>query len=122
MYSPQDQEGRIFGNLAKLPLLNRVGGNLLHSISILSNSLDIFTEKLVKGIVANKEKCENYIEGSLAMCTSLVPIIGYDKAASIAYESFKSGKTIREVMKEKKIIDDKTLQVILDPKNMIKPK
>ena len=103
-------------------MLPLIAHNLLHSISILSNSLDIFTEKLVKGIVANKEKCENYIEGSLAMCTSLVPIIGYDKAASIAYESFKSGKTIREVMKEKKIIDDKTLQVILDPKNMIKPK
>ena len=111
--------GSIFELNLMLPL---IAHNLLYSISILSNSLDIFTEKLVKGIVANKEKCENYIEGSLAMCTSLVPIIGYDKAASIAYESFKSGKTIREVMKEKKIIDNKTLQVILDPKNMIKPK
>ena len=46
---------------------------------------------------------ENYIEGSLAMCTSLAPIIGYDKASELAYEAFKTGKTIREIVLEKKI-------------------
>jgi len=103
-------------------MLPLIGHNLLYSIFILSNGLDVFTEKLILGIKANKEKCENYIEGSLAMCTSLAPIIGYDKAASIAYESFKSGKTIREIMKSKKLIDDKLLNDLLNPKNMIKPK
>ena len=69
----------------------------------------------------NKIKCENYIEGSLAMCTSLVPIIGYDAAAEIAHESFQTGKTIRQVVEEKNIIDRKVLYRVLNPKNMISP-
>ena len=56
------------------------------------------------------------------MCTSLAPIIGYDAAAEIAYEAFKTGKTIREVVLEKKLLDKKTLERVLNPKNMIKPK
>ena len=67
----------------------------------------MFTEKLMNDITANKVKCENYIEGSLAMCTSLAPIIGYDAAAKIAYEAFESGKTIREVILDKKLLDKK---------------
>ena len=82
----------------------------------------IFKEKLMDGITVNKVKCENYIEGSLAMCTSLAPIIGYDAAAEIAYEAFKTGKTIREVVLEKKLIDKKILDKVLNPKNMIQPK
>jgi fumarate hydratase class II len=111
------------GSILELNLmLPLIGHNLLYSISILSNALRIFENKLINGIKANKEKCENYIEGSLAMCTSLAPIIGYDAAAKIAYESFTTGKTIREVMEKKKIIDKTTLNNLLNPKNMIKPK
>ena len=69
-----------------------------------------------------KKKCEDYIEGSLAMCTSLAPVIGYDSAAEIAYEAYNSGKTIRQVLKDKKILSDKEISKILDPKSMIKPK
>ena len=56
------------------------------------------------------------------MCTSLAPILGYDEAAKIAYDAFKQDKTIREIVKERKILDDKTLNKVLDPKLMIKPK
>jgi len=111
------------GSILELNLmLPLIAHNLLYSISILSNSIKIFDKKLVKDIKANKEKCENYIEGSLAMCTSLAPIIGYDAAAQIAYEAFKSGKTIRTLVKEKNIMDLKTLDKVLNPNNMIKPK
>ena len=51
----------------------------------------------VAGIEANRERCESLVEQSLAMCTSLAPLIGYDKAADIAKESFKTGKTVRQV-------------------------
>ena len=56
------------------------------------------------------------------MCTSLAPVIGYDSAAEIAYEAYNSGKTIRQVLKDKKILSDKEISKILDPKSMIKPK
>ena len=111
--------GSIFELNLMLPL---IAHNLLYSISILSNSITNFKLKLLDGISANKLKCENYIEGSLAMCTSLAPILGYDEAAKIAYESFKTGKTIREVVKEKGILDSNVLDKVLDPKSMIKPK
>ena len=81
-----------------------------------------FNEKLLKGLRANKEQCENYIEGSLAMCTALVPEIGYDMAAEIAYEAYNQNKTIRQVVKEKKLISNKKLDRLLNPKAMIKPK
>ncbi|MBI45627.1 MAG: aspartate ammonia-lyase [Candidatus Marinimicrobia bacterium] len=110
------------GSVLELNLmLPLIAHNLLYSVSILSNSIYIFNDKLMKGISANKIKCENYIEGSLAMCTSLAPIIGYDAAADIAYESFNTGKTIREVVEEKNIIDKKVLNRVLNPQNMINP-
>lgn len=82
----------------------------------------IFKEKLMDDITANRVKCENYIEGSLAMCTSLAPIIGYDTASEIAHEAFKTGKTIREIVLEKKLLDKKIIDKILNPKNMLEPK
>jgi len=110
------------GSVLELNLmLPLIAHNLLYSIFILSNSIEVFDNKLIQGLSANKIKCENYIEGSLAMCTSLAPIIGYDEAAEIAYESFKTGRTIREVVEEKNIIDKKILNKVLDPNNMINP-
>ena len=94
----------------------------MQSIQILSNASIMFTEKLVDGLIADEKKCNNYIEGSLAMCTSLVPEVGYDKAAQIAYEAFKKNKTIREVLKDNKILSDEKIEKLLDLKLMIKPK
>ena len=111
------------GSILELNLmLPLIAHNLLYSIFILSNAMTVLKLKLMDGITANKSVCENYIEGSLAMCTSLAPIIGYDEAAKIAYEAFKTGKTIREVVLEKKLIDQKIIDKVLDPKNMIQPK
>ena len=111
------------GSVLELNLmLPLIAHNLLYSVNILSNSMIVFKEKLMDHISANKEKCENYIEGSLAMCTSLAPIIGYDAAAKIAYEAFKSGKTIREIALEQKILEEEELEKVLDPNNMIHPK
>ncbi|SVC95018.1 uncharacterized protein METZ01_LOCUS347872, partial [marine metagenome] len=81
----------------------------------------MFTNKLLKDLKANEEICTSYIEGSLAMCTSLAPIIGYDRAAEIAHKAYKSGKTVREVSLEENILDKKELDILLDPENMTKP-
>ena len=55
------------------------------------------------------------------MCTSLAPIIGYDKAADIAKESFKTGKTVRQVALERKLADEATLDKALDARRMTQP-
>ena len=111
--------GSIFELNLMLPL---IAHNLLFSLEILSNSINIFCNKLLKDLRANTKKCNDYIEGSLAMCTSLVPIVGYDKAAEIAYEAYNKNKSIREVLQEKKMFTKKEIDKLLNAELMIKPK
>ena len=94
---------------------------LLEAISFSASVARAFTEKCVVGIEANKERCEEMVEKSLAMVTALAPVIGYDAAARIAKESFTSGKTVREVAKAHKVLPEDKLKKILDPWHMTKP-
>ena len=64
---------------------------------------------------ANPEACEAAVEKSLAMVTSLNPHIGYERAAALAKEAFKTGKTIRQLCQEQKILPDNVLDEALDP-------
>ena len=70
---------------------------------------------------ANAEACEASVEKSLAMCTSLNPYVGYETAAALAKEAFKTGKTIRELCTEKNILPPAELQKALDPWSMTEP-
>ena len=81
----------------------------------------VFADRTVAGIEANRERCESLVEQSLAMCTSLAPKIGYDKAADIAKESFKTGKTVRQVALERKLMSEAELNRVLDPRRMTQP-
>jgi len=94
---------------------------LLEAITFSASVAKAFTEKCVVGIEANKQHCEEMIEKSLAMVTSLAPVIGYDAAAKIAKESFTTGKTVREVARAHKVLPDDKLDKILDPWRMTEP-
>jgi len=80
-----------------------------------------FSAKCIEGIKANEERCKSLIEESLAMCTALAPAIGYEAAAKIAKDAYKTGKTVRQVAKEQKVLPDKKLAQLLDPWRMTKP-
>jgi fumarate hydratase class II len=95
--------------------------NLLQSIELLSRAATVFADRCVIGIEANRDRCEGLVEQSLAMATSLAPLIGYDKAAEIAKESFKTGKTVRQLASEKKLLDAAALEKALDAKRMTSP-
>jgi fumarate hydratase class II len=95
--------------------------NVLQSIALLSRAARVFADRSVAGLEANKQRCESLVEQSLAMCTSLAPIIGYDKAADVAKESFKTGKTVRQVAQERKFMSDADLDKALDAKRMTQP-
>ncbi|MFQ5738867.1 MAG: class II fumarate hydratase [Acidobacteriota bacterium] len=92
--------------------------NLLQSIELLSNGCRVLAEKCVDGIEANRERCEQMIEKSLAMVTSLAPAIGYDRAAEIAKEAYRTGRTVREVASEKNVLPDDELEKALDARGM----
>ena len=115
----QGAQGSYFELNVMMPM---IASNILESIKILSTGANTFNDKLLVDLKANKEICTGYIEGSLAMCTSLVPIIGYDKAAEIAYKAYKQNKTVREVALEENILSKEEINKLLDHKNMIKSK
>lgn len=94
--------------------------NLLQSINLLATSARNFAEQCIKGIKATTRGPE-MVERGLAICTSLAPVIGYDAAASIAKEAAKTGRTIREVAREKTNLSEADLERILDPASMTKP-
>ncbi|MFL2988537.1 MAG: class II fumarate hydratase [Candidatus Neomarinimicrobiota bacterium] len=110
--------GGVFELNLMLPL---IGSNILESINLLSNGMNMFRTKLLDDLQANEEKCIGYIEDSLAMCTTLAPIIGYDKAAKIAKKAYKTNKTVRQISLEEKVLSEDELQKILDPYSMISP-
>ena len=106
------------GNLDLNVMMPVMAHNLLESIHLLSNVVRLFADRCVAGIIANRERCESLIEKSLAMVTSLAPIIGYDLAADIAKESAKTGRTVREICREQKILSEEKLVEALDPLKM----
>ena len=109
------------GNFELNVMMPVMAHNLLESIRLLANVVDVFCDKCVTGIVANEERCRELVELSMAMVTSLAPIIGYDRAAEIAKESAKTGRTVREIAREQKVLPEKELERALDPVAMTKP-
>ncbi len=125
---------RVMGNDSTIAVCGGVGGQfqlnitmplmasvLLESAELMARCVDIFTKRCVEGLKANREKCESSVEQSLSMVTSLNPHIGYEKAAALAKEAFKTGKTIRELCIEQNVLPPETLEEALDPMKMTRP-
>lgn len=110
--------GGVFELNLMLPV---IAHNLLQSIDILNGACNMFKVKLVDNLEADEKACADYIEGSLAMCTSLAPVIGYDKAAHLAHIAYETGKTVREVAMEENILPEDDLKRLLDPVSMTGP-
>jgi fumarate hydratase class II len=109
------------GNLELNVMMPMMAHNILESIRLLVNVTRIFQDKCVSGIEANRARCEELVEYSMAMVTSLAPIIGYDRAAEIAKESAKTGKTVRAICMECHVLPEADLIRALDPVEMTKP-
>src|SRR6187399_1069275 len=100
-----------------VPLLAR---NLLDSIRLLTSASQLFAEKCVDGIEANRENNERYAELTLSAAAALNPYIGYDKAGEIVKEAAASGRSLREVARDAGV-DEATLDEALDYRKMAKP-
>jgi fumarate hydratase class II len=108
--------GGVFGNFELNTMLPVIAYNLLQSIELLTNATRVFTKRCVTGLEADAGRAEGNVEKSLAMCTGLVPAIGYDKAAQIAKVAYQTDRTVREVAAELSGLDEKTLNELLDPR------
>ena len=97
------------GNFELNVMLPVAAYNLLQSIDLMAASATVLEQKCLQGVTANRERCAANIEQSLALVTGLVPIVGYDQAAAIAHEAHRTGKTIREVVRQQNLVDNETL-------------
>jgi fumarate hydratase, class II len=109
------------GNFELNVMMPVMAHDFLESIRLLANAANVLCDKCVVGIVANKERCAELVELSMAMVTSLAPKIGYDRAAEIAKESAATGKTVRQICRERKILPEQELERALDPIKMTEP-
>ena len=96
--------------------------NILESVRLLANASSLFASRCVQGIVANKDRCGELVELSMAMVTALSPLIGYDRAAKIAQESAKTGRTVRQVCRDEHVLPPVQLDDALDPVKMCEPR
>jgi fumarate hydratase class II len=131
-----------FGGVGSLLDLNvampMMAHHVLDSVHLLARGCSMFTENLLKpddstkfpGLQPDESRCKSLIEGSLAMCTSLVPVIGYDKSAALAKDAFKQGKTVRQLAYETVVggkdnagnqITREDIDAYLDPWSMTLP-
>ena len=110
--------GGQIGNFELSGMLPVVAHNLLESIRLVSAAAKLFAEKCINGITANEDRCTASLENSLAMSTGLVPVIGYERAAAIAQEALRTGKTVRGVAMEQKVLPETQLEELLDPIRM----
>ncbi len=99
-----------------------IAHNLLQSIRLLGNAASNFSQRCIEGLEADRERCEEMIEKSLALATALAPKIGYNEAARIAKKAYEGRKTIRQVVEEEGLLSKKERESLLDPRSMIAPK
>jgi len=95
--------------------------DLTRALAILAPALQGLREKCIDGITANEEVCRRYFERSTALATALNPHIGYLKAAEIAKESLKTGKTVVDLVREKKLMTEEQIAKVFSPEGMTHP-
>ena len=93
----------------------------LESVSLLANVCNVFVDKLLAGLKVNEQRCAELLEQSLMNITALAPQIGYDTAAKIAKQAMAEGKTVRQIARELKLLDDATLDRLLNFDAMTRP-
>ena len=110
-----------FGAFELNTMLPVTAYNLLQSIALLASASQVFSRRCVAGLEPDRQRCESNLEQSLAMCTALAPVIGYDQAARIAKVAYETGRTVREVALELSGLDKAKIAELLDARSMTRP-
>jgi len=113
--------GGLYGNFELNVMMPLIARNLLEQIRLVAAASTTFAEKLVDGLEARVEGIAARNERSLALATALAPHIGYDRAAEIAKESHLTGKTVRELCREKQVLPEEELERVLDLRRQTEP-
>ena len=92
---------------------------LFESITVLTNAMQTFTDNCIRGITANEQRCRELVESSVGVITAICPKLGYAQSASIAKTAIQTGQSVREVLKQRQILSDTEIDMLLDPVSMV---
>ena len=113
--------GGLSGNFELNVMMPLIVYNLFQSIRLLANAVENFSRRCIDGLEADRLRCEEMIDKSLALATALMPKIGYDEAARVAKKAYEGRKTIRQVVEEEGLFSREELDLLLDPWSMVGP-
>jgi fumarate hydratase class II len=113
--------GGLGGHFELNTMMPLMAYNLLSSIEWMANAVRAFTNRCVAGIEADEERCRETVERNLALATALAPVIGYDKAAEISKEAYRTGRFVREIARERGVLSPEKLDAVLDVYKMTEP-
>jgi fumarate hydratase class II len=106
------------GQLELNVMMPLIAYNLIHSSEILGRTIASLSQNCLSGITADRQRCLAYAEGSLALVTALNPYIGYLNAAAVAKESLETGKSLRQIVLERGLINESELATVLNLEQM----
>lgn len=109
------------GNLELNVMMPVMAVTLLESVELLAGASNAFVDKCLAGLEANRARCQELLELNPSLATALNSAIGYDMSAKVAKEAAASGRTVREVVLEMNLLDEKALDALLDVRNMTQP-
>jgi aspartate ammonia-lyase len=109
------------GQLELNVMMPVIAWNALHASTILGNAMTAFKTHCVDGIEADAERCRELLDRSTVMATALSPYIGYAATAEVAKEAVRTGKTVREIVLARGLMDAATANRVLEAKAMTEP-
>ena len=110
------------GNLELNVNMPLIAHNLIESTKILTNAITIFNDKCIAGIMINRTISESNAHHSLGLATFLNPYLGYVGATEVAKEAYRKNKSVIDIVRERKLLDEKTIIALFDPKKMTRPR
>ncbi len=96
--------------------------NLFESLDMMTAAVETLTERCIRGITANEQRCREMVENSIGIVTAVVPILGYERVSAVAKEALETGKPIRQILLDAGDMDEAELDSILSPEAMTKPR
>jgi aspartate ammonia-lyase len=99
-----------------------IGYSLFTAVSMLGRAMRVLADKCVDGITANRDRCRDLVLGSIGIVTALNPIIGYENAAAVAREALKTGRSVSEIVLERKLVAPELLDEVFSTENLMHPK
>jgi aspartate ammonia-lyase len=109
------------GQLELNVMMPVIAWNTLHASSILANAMKTLAARTVEGLRADEARARELLDRSTAVATALSPYIGYAATADIAKEAVRTGRSIADIVRERKLLPDAQLALILSPEEMTSP-